>query len=65
MAFEERLEGDEEVSLADVWAWEVPIPVRDQPLQNLGSGHAWYVPERTRRPECLEQDECGSMRRGR
>ena len=32
---------------------------RDQPLKNLGNGHAWYVPERTRRPECLEQNELG------
>ena len=32
---------------------------RDQPLKNLGNGHAWYVPERTRRPKCLEQNELG------
>lgn len=39
MAFEERLEGDEEVNLADVWAWEVPIPFRETShYKTLGVG---------------------------
>lgn len=63
MAFEERLEGDEEVRLADVWAWR-PIPVRDH-YKTLGVGMPGMFQKRTRRPECLEQDECGSMRRER
>lgn len=29
MTLEQRLEGDEEVSQADTWEWEVPIPVTE------------------------------------
>lgn len=35
----ERLEGGEQVRHADVWGWDVPPPVSDQPLQSQWSEH--------------------------